>query len=1212
MRHVCRPFALVLVLLAALPGFAAAADQQGRVLVVEGTVDRSADGGKSFVLARLNQALFTGDLVRTAQRARAAVLLIDETQLRVAPNSTLEIKQVRAGAGQGTRLQLTDGAVWVRSKNRQRPLAVDTPAATAAIRGTEVTIQVSAGVTEVVVLDGDVELSNELGSLALRGGEGGRAEPGKAPQRMVVVEPDNAVQWVLYYPAPEPVRPAVDAGEEAALAARLERNLGDDEARLRLADAALARRDYARARDLAGVETQGLTPALLLRRLQASIGLGEDVEPLLAGFAGTVAGSPELLVAAATARLRWGGVEQAVADLQRAVELRADWLRRGDLHSGPRDAMAWLALVALTRNRLDEADSWLERSRADGDGHYLTELAAARVAQARFDLPAARRHAERALAIAPGAAEAAALAAELAYGSGETERARELLAQGLARGGSPRLWTVEGFLLLGTHDLEEAQAAFERALAADPQHAEAYLGLGLARFARGDDGGGLEALLSATTLAPRVALYQSYLGKAYAELERFPEALAVLASAGRIDPRDPTPHLYASLIQRDLNRQDVAIDELSRAMAKNDFRAVYRSRLLLDQDQATRGASLAQLYSDVGFEAYGAHHAVRSLELDFANASAHLFAAGTLGALPDRTSAAASEFLLARILLPVSQNTFTTFNEYTSLFSRPGYTATLSGYSDFLGSDEGSATVYGGNDRYSVFATAIDTQSSEPLGPNSDLDQQIGGFSGKFAIGARGTLLLDAQLLDAQQGDPGGITVLFDESGSGLGIRLLQTDAPDLNQQVFARFREYVVGYHLALGPGQNLVLSVEHGTEELRFNDPDFYFQPEIFPESIFGCGDEHTSRDRTRSAQLAYHLNRGRHEVVLGGEAVRTELENWRTLFCLSGPFAGEVSELDRLQGDSRSTSAHARYSFHSRRGATLAVGGRYDDFEDEQVFVGSAFGPGQVLPGRESRFSPHLGLTVPLRAGFQLRAAAFRNLAVHDRPALAPALIGGLRAAPRRGPRHHPRRGGGRARAGGLAAPLLGRHRLPPRGAGAVAAARRQLRLRALPRRVRGRRRQAGAQPPPHAPAHARRRGAVAQHRRPRLPAGRPAGGARPQLGVAARLVRHLEADLPAAAVRRTAGRSDPARHASVVHRRVAGEGAARQARPGRHLDRQRLRRGLQRRHRGPLGGAAAAGARRHALGGLVLLSSAPRLTRAGRRGSSRTSACAAPRR
>jgi tetratricopeptide (TPR) repeat protein len=552
---------------------------------------------------------------------------------------------------------------------------------------------------------------------------------------------------------------------------------------------------------------------------------------------------------------------------------------------------------------------------------------------------------------------------------------------------------VEGFLLLGTHDLEEAQQSFERALAADPQYAEAFLGLGLARFARGDDDGGLEALLAATTLAPRVALYQSYLGKAYAELERFPEALAVLASAGRIDPRDPTPHLYASLIQRDLNRQSVAIEELSEAMAKNDFRAVYRSRLLLDQDQATRGASLAQLYSDVGFEAYGAHHAVRSLELDYANASAHLFAAGTLGALPDRTSAAASEFLLARILLPVSQNAFTTFNEYTSLFSRPGYTGTLAGDSDFLGSDEKSATIYGGNDRYAVFATAIDTTSSEPLGPNSDLDQQVGGFFGKFAIGSRSSLLLDAQVLDAREGLPGAPLVLFDESGSGLAIRLLQSDDPDLDRRLFAKFREYVVGYHLGLGPGQNLLLAVEHGTEELRTNDPDFYHQPEFFPPSVFGCGDEHGSEDRTRSAQLAYHLNRGRHELIVGGEVVRTELENWRNLFCLTGPFAGEVDEIDRLEGDSRSSSAHARYSFHSRRGSSFAVGGRYDEFEDEDIFVGSAFGPGQVLAARESRLSPHLGVTVPLRAGFQLRMAAFRSLAVHNRPAVAPSLIAGF---------------------------------------------------------------------------------------------------------------------------------------------------------------------------------------------------------------------------
>ena len=69
----------------------------------------------------------------------------------------------------------------------------------------------------------------------------------------------------------------------------------------------------------------------------------------------------------------------------------------------------------------------------------------------------------------------------------------------------------------------------------------------------------------ATLLEPKVSLYQSYLGKAYYQLKRFPEGLAALASAKRLDSHDPTPWLYTSLFLRDQNRQLPALDELRHA-----------------------------------------------------------------------------------------------------------------------------------------------------------------------------------------------------------------------------------------------------------------------------------------------------------------------------------------------------------------------------------------------------------------------------------------------------------------------------------------------------------------------------------------------------------------------------------------------------------------------------------------------------------------------
>jgi hypothetical protein len=45
-----------------------------------------------------------------------------------------------------------------------------------------------------------------------------------------------------------------------------------------------------------------------------------------------------------------------------------------------------------------------------------------------------------------------------------------------------------------------------------------------------------------------------------------------------------------------------ALQDLQKAIELNDNRAVYRSRLQLDADLAARSASLARVYTDLGFK----------------------------------------------------------------------------------------------------------------------------------------------------------------------------------------------------------------------------------------------------------------------------------------------------------------------------------------------------------------------------------------------------------------------------------------------------------------------------------------------------------------------------------------------------------------------------------------------------------------------------------
>jgi len=72
--------------------------------------------------------------------------------------------------------------------------------------------------------------------------------------------------------------------------------------------------------------------------------------------------------------------------------------------------------------------------------------------------------------------------------------------------------------------------------------------------------------------------------------------------AKKLDPSDPTPYFYDAIEKQTTNRPVEALKDLQRAIELNDNRAVYRSRLLLDADQAARSASLARIYSDLGFQ----------------------------------------------------------------------------------------------------------------------------------------------------------------------------------------------------------------------------------------------------------------------------------------------------------------------------------------------------------------------------------------------------------------------------------------------------------------------------------------------------------------------------------------------------------------------------------------------------------------------------------
>ncbi|APO67951.1 FecR family/TPR repeat domain-containing protein [Rhizobium gallicum] len=144
----------------------------------------------------LHQELLGGDVLRTNATGQLAVLFADRTQVRLGRNSSLQVKQM-APAGD-TILNLQSGTMWARAQRGGSGLTVQTPAAAAAIRGTDWTLTVKGDQTSLIVLEGRVLLKNEHGSVEVAQGEAAVATIGQAPRKLVIVTPDDREQMLFY------------------------------------------------------------------------------------------------------------------------------------------------------------------------------------------------------------------------------------------------------------------------------------------------------------------------------------------------------------------------------------------------------------------------------------------------------------------------------------------------------------------------------------------------------------------------------------------------------------------------------------------------------------------------------------------------------------------------------------------------------------------------------------------------------------------------------------------------------------------------------------------------------------------------------------------------------------------------------------------------------------------------------------------------------
>jgi tetratricopeptide (TPR) repeat protein len=683
----------------------------GKVIHLNGQVTIRSSDASAWNPAQINQDLFTGDAVQTGPASRAAILCVDETQIklhentflvlhRVVPSPRLRLGEVTpAAAGEAplSSYQVIKGEIWLRNKNEQFPFELETPSITAGLRGTEFNVQVAAdGTTRITLLEGRLDVRNPYGALVLTAGEEAVARVGEAPTKRLLVQPDDAVQWALYYPGILSYRdlPLADtAGQERPLS-----QASGISTALMQAEASYDRGQLGEARQEAlSVLKQDPGNDRALTVLGWLSLQEQEPKEALSYFRQVRRPSDRTAVGLALALYRLGDASQAYATMQAARrELRPTPLMvtmtgffalmvgrveeaRGHLQTAMEQApnlalpRALLAQINVVQNRKQAARSQAAQALALAPSSPLANLTMALVNIAFFELPEATRHLTRALELDHRFVDAYVYLAKIWLGGDYLDRAGRTVEQALKIApNEAEVLALAGFVRLGHRDYPKAKELFTKAVAANPGVGEPHLGLGHYYFRYREPDRGLTEILTATLLEPRVSLYQSFLGKALYQMRSFTKSLEIYDYAKTLDPKDPTPFLYKGIALTDLYRPGEAVQEFNKSIELNDNRAVFRSRLMLDRDLAVRNVSLAQAYGDLGLDAWAQSKAITAVKYDPIDSSAQLFFYESFINDPQRQPAAFSADLFYRLLSPANQNTFmmaSRSNEYT-----PDYT----------------------------------------------------------------------------------------------------------------------------------------------------------------------------------------------------------------------------------------------------------------------------------------------------------------------------------------------------------------------------------------------------------------------------------------------------------------------------------------------------------------------------------------------------------
>lgn len=877
-----------------------------RMVSLQGVVEYQRPGDSGWHLVVADSTFCAGDRVRVRANSRAALRLSNESMLRLDQRTAITI--IGPDVEQNTVLDLMNGVMHVITRT-PKPFKVRTPVVNASVDGTEFLVKAGgkndpAAGAMVVVYEGKVKTGEGKDGLALTNQEAAVFQENQRGRKETMAHPLDAVQWALHYPV------LID----------LHSWFGHEN-------------QSPEVRHAIGLYQQGkLAKALAeLKRLPAEA-LTADVLILRS----------ELLLTA-------GRVEEALPDLQRAEQLEP----------GNSDALALRAMVFVTQNRKQEALALAEQAVQNNPASSTARLALSYAQQAHFQIEAALASIGEAVRLDPQNALAWARLAELQMSVGKSDDA--LQSANRAVNLNPdlsRTQTVLGFAHLLQIRTQQAEAAFSRAIALDQADPMPRLGIGIARIRENRLEAGRIDIETAASLDPASSLIRSYLGKAYFEEKRYPLADTQFDLAKTRDPNDPTPWLYDAIQKQTQNRPVEALSDVQKSIELNDNRAIYRSQLLLDQDQAARGSSLARIYDNLGFEERALMETAKSLSFDPASHSAHRFLSDAYANVPRHEIARVSELLQAQLLQPVNVNPVQPrmavadlnlitgtgpsapgFNEFAPLMERNKAQLVASGVFGNRGTFGDEVVLSGVYDRASVSVGQFHYQT-DGFRPNNDQKHNIYNAFMQYAVTPDLNVQAELRRREKRHGD-----LLMDFNPDRFsGVRRLNLDEDTAR-----------IGAMYRISPRQNFLFSTVYthqAADVIEDLGGDFPF---------YG-----NQRSHGYQVEVQHIFRKERLNVVTGGGIYRTNLtddfrKNADPLVCMV------IGGCEKLGSDREQNTAYLYSNLNILRNTVATLGFSYHGYSDSAGNINRKI----------SEVDPKIGLQVDFHKNIRLRMAWFEAL-------------------------------------------------------------------------------------------------------------------------------------------------------------------------------------------------------------------------------------------